>query len=208
MEFDTIPAGAIDGLIVTYTGRPDHEAEGLGGSVELTPRSAANITKPFIDGALGWGYEPAHDHDGPFNFDLAAGARFGFDDGHLVVEGGDDAPKPRAGFFSNPTPFAFVVTGSVRNDRRGFDDIEEDYNNAGSSDRSYQDIQLRRYDYHRNRVAYGGEFDFQPNEDHTYYFRANVAGYTESVKKKSPDLQFRHANAERIRFRHNGWPDD
>ena len=36
-----------------------------------------------------------------------------------------EAPAPRAGFFSNPTPFSFVLTGSTRDDRRGFDDIEE-----------------------------------------------------------------------------------
>src|SRR5579862_371194 len=36
VEYDTIPTGAIDGLIVTKTTLPDHEAEGLGGTVELT----------------------------------------------------------------------------------------------------------------------------------------------------------------------------
>ena len=31
--------------------------------------------------------------------------------------------------------------------------------------------------------SYGGEIDFQPNEDHTYYARLDVAGYTEAQKK-------------------------
>jgi TonB-dependent receptor len=182
VEFDTIPNGAIDGLVVTYTGLPDHEAEGLGGSVELTPRSAANINRPFVDAAAGWGYEPAHRHDGPTNFDLAAGVRFGFADGRLLVAGRGDAPV-RAGFFSNPMPFSIVLTGSSRMDRRGFDDLEADPNDPGTSDRSYQDYQLRRYDYHRERFGGGGEIDFQPNDDHSWYLRANVAGYIEAVKK-------------------------
>jgi TonB-dependent receptor len=190
VEFDTIPTGSIDGLIVTYTGLPDHDAEGLGGSVELTPRTAADIKKPFIEGALGWGYEPAHRHDGPLDMDLALGARFGFGDGHLAAEGVGPAASPRAGFFSNPTPFSFVLTASSRTDRRGFDDIEEDYNNPGTADRSYQDLQFRRYDYHRVRIGYGGEFDFKPNDDHRYYLRANVAGYTESVKKNRLEYDF------------------
>jgi TonB-dependent receptor len=189
VEFDTIPGGAIDGLIVTYTGLPDHEAEGLGGSVEVTPRSAANVTKPFLDGTLGWGYEPDHGHDGPINADLAAGVRFGFQNGHLVTEG-VDATEARVGFFSNPTPFALVLTASSREDRRGFDDMEEDYNNPGSADRSYSDLQFRHYDYHRVRTGFGGEFDFTPNEDHTYFFRANVAGYTESVEKNRLTFDF------------------
>src|SRR5215471_442572 len=49
VEFDTIPDGAIDGLIVTKTGTPDHDAEGLGGTVELTPRTATDVTSPFAD---------------------------------------------------------------------------------------------------------------------------------------------------------------
>ena len=35
VEYDTIPTGAIDGIVVTLLpGLPDHEAEGLGGSIE------------------------------------------------------------------------------------------------------------------------------------------------------------------------------
>src|SRR5215475_3978504 len=78
VEFDTIPDGAIDGIIVTKTGTPDHDAEGLGGTVELTPRTAVNITKPFLDASVGAGYEPIHDPGGPFTGDIAVGARFGF----------------------------------------------------------------------------------------------------------------------------------
>jgi TonB-dependent receptor len=190
VEFDTVPTGSIDGLVVTYTGLPDHEAEGLGGSVDMTPRTAADIARPFIDGAAGWGYEPEHKHDGPLNLDLAAGMRFGFRDGRMIVQGRDAEPADRAGWLSNPTPFSVVLTGSLRNDRRGFDDIEEDYNNPGTADHSYQDIQLRRYDYHRTRFGGGGEFDFKPNDDHSYYLRANVAGYTEAVSKNRLTYDF------------------
>jgi TonB-dependent receptor len=181
VEYDTIPTGSIDGLVVTKTTLPDHEAEGLGGTIELTPRSAANVRAPFADAALGWGYEPAHEHTGPLNSEGAVGARFGFDGSHLIVEGQGDHAE-RASFFSNPTPFSLVLTASRRDDRRGFDDIEEDYNDP-TVDRSYADLQLRRYDYHRRRFGYGGEFDVQPNDDHLWYLRANVAGYKEAVRK-------------------------
>ncbi len=174
VEFDTIPTGAIDGIIVTKTGRPDHDAEGLGGSVELTPRSAANVNHAFADGAIGYGYEPAHKHGGPLNLDLALGARFGGDS----------------------KPFSFVVTGSRRDDRRGFDDLEADYINddglvpasgpafsALQRNKALADIQLRRYDYNRRRFGFGGEFAYTPNADHQIYVRASVAGYIESVLK-------------------------
>src|SRR6202789_2699257 len=88
VEFDTIPTGAIDGIVVTLTGLPDHEAEGLGGTIELSPRTAANIAKPFFDPTLGAGYEPLHKHGGPYDTEGALGARFGFGDHGLIVQDG------------------------------------------------------------------------------------------------------------------------
>ncbi|HWE92718.1 MAG TPA: TonB-dependent receptor plug domain-containing protein, partial [Tepidisphaeraceae bacterium] len=76
VEFDTIPTGSIDGLVVFKTTLPDHEAEGLGGAIELTPRTAANIERPFVEGTLGYGYEPEHDHGGPLDLEIAVGGRF------------------------------------------------------------------------------------------------------------------------------------
>ncbi len=191
VEFDTIPTGAIDGVVVTMTGLPDHEAEGLGGSVELSPRTAANIEKPFLDATLGWGYEPLHDHTGPVDIELAAGARFGFGDHGLIVQQADSDFAPRVGFFSNPTPFSFVISGSTKDDRRAIDDLEESYvdsfapgtDTRTSPSNAVSEYDLRRYDYHRFRFGYGTEFDFKPNEDHQFYVRADVAGYTEAVHK-------------------------
>jgi TonB-dependent receptor len=184
VEFDTIPTGAIDGIIVTYTGMPDHEAEGLGGSVELSPRTAANITKPFLDATIGDGYEPLHDHEGPFDADGAVGARFGFGDHGLIIQDGSTDLPEHGGFFSNPTPFSIVLNASRKEDRRAIDDLEESYIDDGAApSNAVSEYDLRRYDYHRTRFGWGGELDFKPNEDHSYYARADVAGYTESVHK-------------------------
>ncbi len=207
VEFDTIPTGAIDGIVLYKTLSPDREAEGLGGQIELTPRSAKNISKPFFEGELGWGYENLHDHTGPLTASVATGARFGFNNGKLVVEGdGQDAPVA-AGFISNPTPFSIVVTASRKDDRRGIDDVEPSYANDAlqsfvpgvaataksaaipaipasvTADNVLGEVDFRRYDYHRRRFGYGTELDFKPNENHSYYARFNVAGYVESAHK-------------------------
>ncbi len=192
VEFDTIPTGAIDGIVVYKTLSPDREAEGLGGQIELTPRSSKNLTKPFVEADLGWGYENLHDHTGPFTASIAAGARFGFDNGRLVVEGVGQALPPRAGWISNPTPFSIVVTGSRKDDRRGVDDTEPSYANDGSTcgflpdgscDHVLGRTDFRYYDYHRRRFGYGTEVDFKPNDDHSYYARIDVAGYKERAHK-------------------------
>jgi TonB-dependent receptor len=196
VEFDTVPTGAIDGIVVTYTPLPDHEAEGLGGAIELTPRSAANITKPFLDATIGWGYEPLHDHTGPFEGDVAMGVRFGFNENGLLVQNEqDNVGTPKAGFISNPTPFALIISGSRQDDRRAIDDLEESYIDDGlAPSKAVSQYDLRRYNYHRRRFSYGGELDFTPNEDHRWYLRADVAGYTESVHKNF--LLFKNLNAD------------
>ena len=186
VEFDTIPTGAIDGIIVYKTLSPDREAEGLGGQIELTPRSGKNLTRPFFEGELGWGYENLHDHTGPFTAGFAAGAQFGFNNGHIMIAGRDGDAATGSGWVSNPTPFSFVITGSRKDDRRGVDDIEPSYNADGSYDR----VDFRRYDYHRRRFGYGGEFAFRPNDDHSYYVRLDVAGYKERAHKNHFYAQF------------------
>lgn len=206
VEFDTIPTGAIDGIVVYKTLAPDREAEGLGGQIELTPRSAKNISHPFVEGDLGWGYENLHEHSGPFTAALAAGARFGFNNGHLVIDGDGQQQAPGSGWISNPTPFSIVITGSRKDDRRGIDDTEPSYANDGYTgpfgsktaqnngtcgpnasgtgcDLVLGRVDFRRYDYHRRRFGYGINFEFNPNEDHSYYARIDVAGYKERAHK-------------------------
>ena len=189
VEFDTIPTGAIDGIVVTKTRLPEQEGEGLGGSVELTPRSASNISKPFVEGTIGWGYEPLHQHTGPFEGEIAAGVRFGFNNGHLVIEGDGQPQDAGSGWISNPTPFSFVISVSRKDDRRGIDDLEESYldgvvpTNDSGADKQVNQYDFRRYDYHRRRFSEGGEFDFRPNDDHSYFFRGSDAGYVEAVHK-------------------------
>lgn len=185
VEFDTIPTGAIDGIVLYKTLAPDREAEGLGGQIELTPRSAKNLSSPFFEGEAGWGYENLHDHSGPFTAGFAAGARFGVNDGKLVVEGRGDSTPSGSGWITNPTPFSIVITGSRKDDRRGVDDVEPSYANdaATAVDNVYGRVDFRRYDYHRRRFGYGGAFDFNPNDDHSYYLRLDVAGYKERAHK-------------------------
>lgn len=200
VEFDTIPTGAIDGIVVYKTLAPDREAEGLGGQIELTPRSSKALTKSFLDVNIGWGYEPLHDHTGPFTGEIAAGVRFGFDNGHFLLAGDGQKEPVLTGFIQNPTPFSLVITGSRKDDRRGVDDTEPSYINDGANavgqnggtcgllangqcDHVLGRADFRYYDYHRRRFGEGLNFDFQPNDDHNFFVRADIAGYKERSHK-------------------------
>lgn len=170
VELDTVPIGAVDRLVVRKTGLPDQEAEGLGGSVELTPRTAVGLTKPFFQGTIGGGYQNAHNNADVFIGEAAAGTSFG-----------------------DRRQFAIVLTGSFHTDRRGFDDVEPGLLDAVQpgtpGDKVLDTLDLRRYTYNRRRFGFGGEFDWNPGDRSHYYIRVNDAGYTESVHRSI--LQYR-----------------
>jgi len=168
VEFDTVPVGSIDRIVVTKTGLPDQEAEGLGGTVELTPRTAIGIDKPFAEVTLGAGYEFFRKQP-LIREEVVVGGGFG----------GVNADGRK--------PFSIVLTQFILNDRRGFDDIEAAYINDqtnGTPDKAFDALELRRYNYHRQRFGYSGEFDFKPNDDNRFFLRANLAGYTENVQRQ------------------------
>jgi len=177
VELDTIPIGSIDRLVVRKTGLPDQEAEGIGGSVELTPRTAAGLKGPFLEVMLGGGYNAFRKNGDVFDGEGAVGTTFG--------------PSKQ---------FGIVLTGSFHTDKRGFDDIEPGPLDAGvtvlgAPDLTFTDValdsvDLRRYNYNRRRFGFGGELRWDPNPQSTYYLRANNAGYTESVNRQI--LQYRN----------------
>lgn len=172
VELDTIPIGSVDRIIVRKTGLPDQEAEGLGGSVELSPRSAAGIKKPFLEATFGGGYQDFRKNGDVFNGEAAVGTTFGPD-----------------------RSLAIVLEGSYHTDRRGFDDLEPGPNDSGfladgvTPDPKFTNpqlgsVDLRRYTYNRRRFGFGGALDYTPNPQNSFYIRANDTGYTEAVNTR------------------------
>ena len=171
VEFDTVPIGAIDRIVVTKTGLPDHDAEGLGGTVELTPRTAIGVKRAFVEATLGGGLE-TYRNTGLYRDEVVIGAPLG----------GNSA--------DGKAPFSFVVTQFLYNDRRTFDDIEAGYLNDSTvgPDKAYGGLELRKYQYRRKRFGYSGEFDFTPNDDHRIYARVSIAGYNEGANRNRFEL--------------------
>lgn len=171
VEFDTVPVGAIDGLIVTKTGLPDHDAEGIGGSIELKPRTAIGRDKLFVEATLGEGYEPVRKSTN-LTEEFAIGGGFGTNvNGNKL--------------------FHIVVTQNEHNDGRGFDDIEIGaYTDDGAlapskiQDKVVTSYQLRRYQYHRERYGYSAALDITPSSEHRIFLRGNFAGYQERVNRQ------------------------
>ena len=170
VEFDTVPIGAVDRIVVTKTGMPDHEAEGLGGTVELTPRTAIGRDLPFLEMQLGAGYQPLR-KTGLYQVDTTFGGSFGRN-----AKGG--------------TLFHGVVNLFKHDDKRGIDDVEAAYsdNQPAIPDKAFNALELRRYIYNRRRFGATGEFDITPTDTQRLFVRASVAGYVERVNRQRLEI--------------------
>ena len=114
VAFDTFPTGIIGGVELTKTLRPDTDAEALGGSINLVPRTGAEHGgAPFLDADFGYGDEPLRATP-VYHGEVSAGRSF---------DGGDGI----GGLFAGANAFSAVVTAVYHEDTRGVDDVEEGY---------------------------------------------------------------------------------
>jgi TonB-dependent receptor len=173
VAFDTFPTGIIGGIEVSKTLRPDMDAEGLGGSINLVPRSGAEHGgAPFLDADIGGGYEKLRE-SAVTHVDFSSGRSF---------DGGDGL----GGWFAGPDAFSAVISAVYHHDERGVDDIEESYadNQAGGvPDKVLTNLQYRRYEYHRHRYGAAANFDAKASDSTSLYIRLLWSGYIETGHK-------------------------
>lgn len=163
VAFDSIPIGFVGAITVTKSNLPEQDAEALGGTIDITPKTAPSDGRPFAELKLGTGEELLR-HTSILDVAGTAGTRFG---GH----GGYD-------------PFSILVTASVYTDRRGIDDAEAgftDSQSTGVPDKAMAGFEQRLYTYHRERHGYGADLGYAPDDDNKYFVRYYDAGYSESV---------------------------
>jgi len=171
VAFDAIPAGLVGSITVTNTNIPEQDAEALGGTVDIQPKQLPMGKDSLLEAELGYGHENLRDT--PIrDFQVTGGGRFGFDD---------------AGY----KPFSFIGTIAYYQDSRGIDDIETAYVDGqpdGVPDKAFAEFDQRFYDYKRRRHAYGGEFEYKPDEDNRWYIRYYDTGYTELKSDQHLDI--------------------
>jgi len=174
VAFDAFPPGMIGGIEVIKSLTPDMDAEGLGGAVNLLPLTLPGGDQPVADINVAAGQETLR--------------RTGIYQGNITL--GDAFAIPGMTQFANAKPFRFIFNYDSETDRRGIDDVEEDYNSPTNNNlpASLQDLQLRWYQAHRVRQGYGGEFDFDPSPTTSFYVRALGGGYDEQIQKNRLEL--------------------
>jgi len=172
VALDAIPTGLVGAITVTKTNLPEQDAEALGGTIEITPKTAPRGGQSFLDARIGTGYERLRG-TGIIDLTATAGGRFG--PGHAIA-GQAESISDR--------PFSLVVTASYYEDKRGVDDVEPSFIDSapyGAPSKALAGWDQRYYQYHRKRHGLGIDLGYDADRDSNYYVRFFDAGYTETV---------------------------
>ncbi|MFI4908413.1 MAG: TonB-dependent receptor [Steroidobacterales bacterium] len=176
VALDIIPIGLAGAITVTDTNLPSQNAEALGGTIEITPKTAPPGGKPFLEGRIGGGYEPLRGTP-IIDLQVSGGTRFG----------GTGTPAGGVSAYSD-NPFSMVATAAYYEDKRGIDDVEPAYiGGVGPSDPLYfaiNNLQQRDYELHRKRYGGGLDLGYQPDAGDQYYIRAFQSGYGENYRRQ------------------------
>jgi TonB-dependent receptor len=178
VTLDSIPIGLVGAITVTKSNLPSQDAEALGCTIEITPKTAPQNGAPFIQGNVGSGYEPLRG-TGIIDVAVTAGGRFG----------GAGKPSDSDVTAYSDRPFSVVLTATYYDDQRGIDDVEPAYFDDTAQGAvpapgnhpydAINGIDFRDYELHRKRHGYGIDLGYQPSADSSWYIRAFDAGYTE-----------------------------
>ncbi len=171
VAFDSIPIGFVGAIKVTKSNLPEQDAEAIGGTIDITPKTAPTDGRPFAEIKVGTGRESQRG-TGIVDLGVTAGTRFG-------GQGGLD-------------PFSILFTGSMYNDGRGINDAEAAFvdNQPAIADKAMAGFEQRFYQYHRKRHGYGVDLGYQPDESNTFFARFYDAGYNETVIRNRLEWNF------------------
>lgn len=178
VAFDALPSGLFDGVEVIKSLTPDMDAEGLGGVVNILPRTVPQGQDFIAFGTLGSGIETLRDRP-VWEGDATVGGRFGPRDSITAV---------------------FSMT--FHEDHRGIDDLENSGPSTTYASGPYSnypianDLEYRWYEYHRTRRGFGGNLSWDIDSSTTLFVRAFQAGYTEYANKNRLEIDNTNVEAD------------
>jgi TonB-dependent receptor len=181
VTLDSIPIGLVGAITVTKSNLPSQDAEALGGTIEITPKTAPQNGVLFAEGNVGTGYENLSQKP-VYDVAITTGGRFG----------GPGKPSDSDVSAYSDRPFSVVLTYSFNENWRAINDLEPAYfNDSAHPYNAINNIQQRDYELNRRRHGYGVDLGYQPDPDNSWYVRAFDAGYTERYYRQflnlSPD---------------------
>ena len=175
VAMDSIPNGLVGALTVTKSNLPEQDAEAIGGTIEITPKTAPSNGHPFLEGHIGTGFEPLRGT--PItDLTISGGGRFG---------AGNQTDSTINAY--SDRPFSVVATAAYYEDKRGVNDVEPaflDGHGFPSPSQALGGWDQRWYQYHRQRHGLGLDLGYQADANNSYYIRGFDTGYTETVHRQ------------------------
>jgi len=163
---DIIPADQIQFIEVSKVMTPDMDADGIGGSVNIKTKEAADAV-PDVRATLASGYNNLRQTPN-YQFQFSNGQRFG--------------------------KFGFNLNSSFFQNNQGSDNIEYEFvkgpffgnQNAGVNNFQvqYREMQLRHYDITRTRISVSPTFDFRFNKNSLLYLRAMYNSFSDDETRR------------------------
>lgn len=201
VSLNQIPSDLVSQIVLTESNTPDQDAEALGGTIELTPRSAFDLSKPTVEGRLGSGFLPLRPGYPIIDGSITASSTFGFGpggnpfrpnaDGAAAGQPSSSAdgkglggPTPFTGENpANPRPFGVLGEFTYYDDHVGVDNFQATYNDstpAAYAAKALNELDFYNFTFHRRTHGYGGSFDYRPSENLRLYINFADGGYVES----------------------------
>jgi TonB-dependent receptor len=196
VSMNQIPSGLVSQVILTQSNTPDQDAEALGGTIELTPKSAFDSSAPIFEGHMGSGFyslDPGHPM---IDASITVGATFGFGPGGNPFGGlqglgsggesddqGDGKTSPSvAQEWGSSRPFGILGTFTYYDDHRAVDNFQVTYDDATPetyAQKVANELDFYNFTFHRRTFGYGFTFDYRPNDDAKFYVSYSDGGYIE-----------------------------
>lgn len=163
---DIIPADQIEFIEVSKVMTPDMDADGIGGSVNVKTKEAADEI-PDVRATLAGGYNNLRQTPN-YQLQFTYGQRFG--------------------------KLGFNLNSSFFENNQGSDNIEYEFAKGpffGSQDAGkdnyflqYREVQLRHYDITRTRISVAPTLDFRFNKNSSVYLRAMYNSFTDDETRR------------------------
>jgi len=165
VALDVIAADQLSSIEVTKAITPDMDGNSIGGSVNLRTKSALDYTGRVFDVNLGSGYNNLLGK-GIYQGGLTYGNRFGADKN-----------------------FGLMFSGSYQRSNRGSDNNEMEW---GSEDDvndveipfALRNIEMRDYEFRRDRMTFSGTLDYLLNEGSKIYINGIFSKYTDTENRR------------------------
>ena len=200
LSLNQITPNLVSQVVLTLANTPDQDAEALGGTIELTPRSAFDVfPRPTLEGHVGSGLQPERPKYPTIDGGITVGATFGFGpNGNPFAApaprtltpdgkaGGKDAPPGADAGSINPADRPFGLLGTY--DYHGYHFAAETllgvYDNtspASSANKILRELDFYESTFNRQLFGYGGTLDFRPNDALRLFVTYADSGYREGA---------------------------